>query len=139
LTRNAQASRYRLSDYEQALAAELAGQPDKAAAHLAGFLAEHPRSFAAWEAAAEAAIRRGEIDRAGAAYEKAVEFSPTNWHLHFRLAMFYRTRFGLSGDPRYKERALEAMQRALRYGPYVDKVRQAYDELEADRFGYHQG
>ena len=135
-TRNRAASRYQPSDYERAVAAGLGGRAEEASQLLARFLSRHPDSPAGLESAAEQAIRRGEIDVAERAYEKAVEFSPANWHLHFQLAMFYRTRFGVSGDPRYKERALEAVEQALRLGPSVDKVRQAYDELRAVSFGH---
>ncbi|MDH4157169.1 MAG: hypothetical protein OEW00_07840, partial [candidate division Zixibacteria bacterium] len=70
------------------------------------------------------------MDEAEWLFKKAVEFSPTNYDLNARLAQFYRDQYERSEDPRFRTKAVEYFEHAIRYAPNVASIQKAYTELK---------
>jgi hypothetical protein len=93
------------------------------------FLKEHPDNITGYSFLAEAAERDQLFDLAESMYKKAVEFSPTNYHITGRLAKFYHDRYNQTKLPEYKENSLKYYNMAVWVAPPNSNIRKARQRL----------
>ena len=78
----------------------------------------------------EIATKAGQFAEAEQLIKKAVEFSPTNYNLIGTLALHYKNRYDATGDLMYKNLALEKFERALKFAPTSNRMKELYAELK---------
>lgn len=133
-TGNQQADSYQRSAFELALDYYRADSVARADRYAMEWVRDHPHSISGPLMLAERAQKAGHFEEAEVLFKKAVEFSPTNYNLNSRLAMFYKDRFDATGDVRYKSGGIDYFECALRYAPHVEKMKRAYAELKGTDF-----
>ncbi len=130
LTGNPQADAYRESPVERMIDSyhdDMISAGNELAARL---LAQYPDNMSIYLTVAEVAALNSQLDLAEESFKKAVEFSPTNYHLNSRLAQFYKDAYAGTGKEIYKEQGLEYFERAMHLAPTVQKMDAAYRELK---------
>lgn len=129
-TGNAVARQYRPSVFE--LAAVMFTIGDTARAwHLGSeYLRRHSDNITGNLLMADLAEKQGQWERQEYFLKKAVEFSPTNYNLNAAQAMFYKSRYEMTGRAEYKTMGLKYFRRAVRLAPTVAKIRLAMNELK---------
>jgi len=96
-TGNARAAQYAPSLYEQASLNYAAGRPDSGQYYLNRFLEIYPENISGNTIAGILARNTGNLDRAVQFFSRAVEFSPTDFFLHFLLGNAYIDLAGKTG------------------------------------------
>ena len=129
-TGNERAARYVPSIAERALGAYRDDRVGEGHALTARFLERNPNNMTAFVAAGEVAAVNGQDELAEESFKKAIEFSPTNYHLNSRLAQFYKDRYTATADEQYKREALVYFEEAIRLAPNAYKLKSAYNELK---------
>ncbi len=61
--------------------------------------------------------------------KKAIEFSPTNYHLRSKLAEFYKKLYIDTADDKYKGEGLKYFKQAIELAPNASKLKISYKEL----------
>ncbi len=130
LTGNSEAHRYVPSILERAIALYQANRTDEANVLAARFLEEHPENLSGYLTVATVAAQHGQLALAEHSFKKAIEFSPTNYHLISTFATFYRDWYAATGDVKYKQESLKQFERAIKLVPVVPKLNEAYHELK---------
>jgi len=129
-TNNPEAHRYQLSHFEKTLDRYNENSIDEANVMALAFLNEHPDNISCHSLVAEEAELHNNPEIARGAFKKAVEFSPTNYHLNARLAKFLKDRYETSGDRRLREEGLQYFERAIKYAPTVATIKKTYQNLK---------
>ncbi len=129
-TGNPAADNYRRSPFEMAVDQSRSGGSAIVQQYLITFLQNHPENMSGYMLAGEIAQKSKLYPEAEQFLKKAVEFSPTNYNLIGTLAMLYKNWYHASGELRYKERALEHFDRALKYAPTSNRMKEEYAELK---------
>ncbi|MEA3296797.1 MAG: hypothetical protein U9R56_02910, partial [candidate division Zixibacteria bacterium] len=106
-TKNPLADRYERSAFELALDHYNADEVRSANQYALEFVREHPRSISGSLMVAERAEKAARYAEAEVMIKKAVEFSPTNYNLNARMALFYKNRFDVTGDLQYRSKGLK--------------------------------
>ncbi len=94
------------------------------------FLSKYPESFTGHLSVATMAETYDQMEVAHRAYKKAIEFSPTNYHLNAMLAEFYKKMYIASEDEKYKEQGLYWFEQALTFAPTAIGLKSSYLELK---------
>lgn len=118
-TGNNRANRYKLSEFEQLIedTTELEFYP------------EMPDNLSYNSFLAKKAESKKNFDEAQRLYKKAVEFSPTNYHLSEQMAVFFHSRFDQTGLEEYKEQGLKFYDIALKLARYKSEIKKAKEKL----------
>ncbi|MEA2030390.1 MAG: hypothetical protein U9N55_02180 [candidate division Zixibacteria bacterium] len=129
-TGNSEADSYRLSKIEKAI--DLYHQDKIKDGHrlAAKFLEQNQHNLSGYLAVGTVAEEEKDNLLAERCYKKAIEFSPTNYHLNSKLAELYKKQFVGSADELYKQKGLRFYEEAMRLAPKVPKMRAAYRELK---------
>lgn len=89
-----------------------------------------PSNMSLYSLMAEEAEKDGEETLAETMYKKAVEFSPTNYHLIARFAKFYENQYRVNNNKRYIKQAIELYEKALFYSPDNKKLVNSLELLQ---------
>ncbi|MCK4632473.1 MAG: hypothetical protein KAT79_04330, partial [candidate division Zixibacteria bacterium] len=130
LTGNPSATAYRLSKFEEALDYYQQDLPAKSLQAAVEFVMDHPNNISGHLMLAERGELEGHLVEAEHLFEKAVEFSPSNYDLNARVAQFHKGRYEESGDSRHREEGLAYFEQAIRLAPTVKKIQEAYRGLK---------
>jgi len=128
-TNNPSASRYTLSPYEMAL--ENYSNSDVALGNkfMQYYLETYPENQTANLASGIIAYENGYYDEAELYFRRAVNFSPTDFYLHFKLAEFYIDMYKLTKNKDLERKGLAQVELALKYNPDSRKLIREIDEL----------
>lgn len=129
-TGNESANRYRLSMFERLLDEYDDGNGQLNNQLAIEFLQRYPENSSCYQFLGEAAEIDSLYPIAETMFKKAVEFSPTNYHLTARLGKFYEDRYTESKNVRYLEQAIYYYDQALLVYPTNFKIQSARDALE---------
>jgi len=129
-TGNSDATRYQWSLPEQMIGAYKTDQVTLGNELAARLLGQYPENLSIYLAVAEVAAANRQIDLAESSFKKAIEFSPTNYHLNSRLAQFYKELYIETERRQYKEQGLAYFEESIRLAPTVHKMQTAYRELK---------
>ncbi|MFH1374659.1 MAG: hypothetical protein ABII79_12765 [bacterium] len=130
LTGNSVADNYRRSLYEETVDLDNAGASEEAMKRALAFLEQYPQNSSCYLLLGEKFQREEYMKQAETMFKKAVEFSPTNYHLNARLAEFYKDWFLATGESRLKELGLKYYDRAMEYNLKPSRIEKARRELE---------
>ncbi len=130
LTGNSVADGYRRSLYEETVDLENAGATEEAMKRAMAFVERYPQNSSCYLLLGEKFQREEYMKSAETMFKKAVEFSPTSYHLNARLAEFYKDWFLATGEPRLKELGLKYYDRAIEYSRKPGRIEKARRELK---------
>lgn len=117
LTGNLNADQYQLSDFEKAMDFYTQQNADSGKYYMNLFLSRHPDNIAANFIAGTIASDLGINQDAEVLFKKAVEFSPTDFHLRYKLGEFYIRMFARTGNLDYKSRGEAEVEMARILNP----------------------
>ncbi|RKX29543.1 MAG: hypothetical protein DRP47_01525 [Candidatus Zixiibacteriota bacterium] len=129
-TGNTKADSYQLSQFEKAVDMYRNGEIKEGHKLAAEFLSVNQHNLSGYLAVGSVAEEDGDNILAESCYKKAIEFSPSNYHINSQLAEFYKKQFIDSADNRYKQEGLRFYEEAMRLAPKVPKLQAAYRELK---------
>ena len=129
-TGNEIADSYQRSQFEMLVDNYRSGNTDLVQKHLLQFTQNHPNNMSGYMLAGEIAKKAGQYPEAEQLMKKAIEFSPTNYNLIGTLAVLYKNQYDATGDLRYKNQALEKLERALKFAPTSNRMKKEYAELK---------
>jgi tetratricopeptide (TPR) repeat protein len=98
--------------------------------YMVQFVQSHPDNISGYMLAGEIAHNTMQYAEAEQLLKKAIEFSPTNYNLIGTLAMIYSNHYTATGNLMYKNLALEKLERALKYAPTSNRMKEEYAELK---------
>jgi len=117
VTGNVMASHYHLSDYELFRYYFSLGQLDSADSYLQKYMEHYPQNLSANLGVAAEALAANRFEIAGTYYKRAIDFSPTDFHLHFKMAEFYINLLTITKNPEYAELGIKEAEAARKYNP----------------------
>ncbi len=126
---NITARNYILSDYEAALYQYSKKNMQAANNFMLSFLEKYPQSPSANKTSAVIAFQNGFPEDAVYFYKRALEFSPTDFNLHFRLGAVYIELYHRSRNAEYLDKAKEQFDLAVRYNPESNTLKKEIDEF----------
>ncbi len=129
-TGNTQASAYEESPVERMIDLYQTDQISRGNELAARLLQEYPANMSIYLAVAEVAALNTQLQLAETSFKKAVEFSPTNYHLNSRLAQFFKETYAATGNEAYKKQGLDYFERAIHLAPTVRNMEAAYQQLK---------
>jgi len=129
-TDNHEADSYQLSHFENVLKLYNEGSVNEANELALAYIKKYPENISCHSLVAEGAVQNNYLDIAHGAFKKAVEFSPTNYHLNARLAKFLKDQYEVSGDQRLLDESLYYFEQAIKYAENVAKIKRTYYELK---------
>ncbi|MBN2226883.1 MAG: glycosyltransferase family 39 protein [candidate division Zixibacteria bacterium] len=128
-TGNITANHYQLSDYERFQYFYSVSQADSAESYLHRYLDDHPDNMSANLRVGVESFAAEHYDVSGTYLQRAVDFSPTDFHLHYKLAVFYIEMYALTRNPEYADRGITEAKTALRYNPTSKMLAANVDKL----------
>lgn len=114
-TGNQQAMAYRLSLFEQATGFYGLNLPDSANYYMERFLRANPDNIGGNTVAGLTSLVNGEFEKAAGYFARGVDFSFTDFNLHFLLGNAYIGLAGLTGDQQTRERGEAEIDLARKY------------------------
>lgn len=115
LTGNIQADNYMFSDYERARYYLSLGMMDSTDYYMQKYLEQNPDNLSGNLAFGAAQFERENMNEAGKYYNRAVNFSPTDFHLRYKLGEFYIKLYEITGDTTHLANGRREFERALLY------------------------
>ncbi|PKK84780.1 MAG: hypothetical protein CVT49_01095 [candidate division Zixibacteria bacterium HGW-Zixibacteria-1] len=127
-TGNPAAANYKLSPYEAAMAAYVNKDINSGNKFMEIYDRLNPENMSGNFVLAQLAEENGLYAAAERYLKKAIEFSPTDFYLHFRLGEFYIKMYNLTRDLTLKVKAEQEFGTALVYNPESRKLIRDIDE-----------
>jgi hypothetical protein len=128
-TGNIQADNYQLSDFEMALYyysnEDVAGGNEYMVSHLN----KHPDNITANLVSGRVATNNAFFDEAEYYFLKTLEFSPTDFHLRFKLGEFYITMYKETQNIEFKDKAMEQFKLARKFNPDSRRLKREINDL----------
>lgn len=128
-TGNVIAGGYRLSAFETALHLYSQERVADGNEFMKLHLIKHPHNLTANVASGTIAYDNGFYDEAEYYFEKAIEFSPTDFHLRFKLGEFYINMYKKMKDSDLRDKALVQFDLAKKYNPDSQRLTREIDDL----------
>jgi tetratricopeptide (TPR) repeat protein len=128
-TGNVAANHYQLSDLEMALYYYANDDISSGNEYMKSHLKMHPDNITANLISGQVAIENSLYDEAEYFLRKAVEFSPSDFYLRFKLGEFYIDRYKETQNLELKERALEQFKLARKFNPESRKLTKDIENL----------
>jgi hypothetical protein len=129
---NPETMEYFPSNYELAVAFYRHNLPDSGDFYLSRFLKLSPENVSGNVLAGYYAQQRGQYDRAIEYYSKAVEFSPTEFNLHYLLGQAYKMKADSTGEGQWYDLAMEESVLAtgldLGYHDFDEYMKESYKD-----------
>jgi len=129
-TGNSSADAYRCSKFEVALDYYRQDRLAEGLRAAVEFVMDHPNNITGHLMLAERGELEDHLEEAEHLFEKAVEFSPSNYDLNARVAQFHKDQYEKSGDSRHRQEGLAYFEEAIRLAPTVKKIQEAYRGLK---------
>ena len=129
LTGNIRADHYQMSDFEMIRYHRAMKNNDSTALYIKHYLKYHPDNSSANLVVAIDAGNHGEMNVAEKYMRKAVEFSPTDFHLRYKLGELYIKWFGKTGDTTYYERGVGQLDIAKKLNPTSEVLKNKAADL----------
>ena len=129
-TGNPVADKYQRSPFEMLVDHYRSGNTSLMQQYMVQFVQSHPDNISGYMLAGEIAHNTRQYAEAEQLLKKAIEFSPTNYNLIGTLAMIYSNHYTATGNLMYKNLALEKLERALKYAPTSNRMKEEYAELK---------
>ncbi len=115
LTGNIQADNYIFSDYEKSRYYLSKGVMDSSDFYMRRYLGNCPENLSGNLTYGAAQFERGNMNEAGKYYNRALNFSPTDFHLRYKLGEFYIKMYEITSDSGYFEKAQRQFDLAEKY------------------------
>ncbi len=115
LTGNVEADNYMFSDFEWARYYLSLGITDSADYYMQKYLGENPNNLSGNLAWGAAQFERGNLNEAGKYLGRALDFSPTDFHLRYKLGEFYIKMYEVTGDTAHFASGRRQFEQALVY------------------------
>lgn len=132
-TGNLMADQYQLSNYEIAIDNYFRDQYETGHLHMRRHQTQFPRNMSANYASALLAHEFKFYDEAEMFFKEAVAFSPTDFHLRYRLGEFYIAMNRESGRPEFYEKGRRELELVKKYNPISKQVWKNVDDLLAGK------
>ncbi len=132
-TGNLMADQYQLSNYEIAIDNYFRNQYETGHLHMRRHQTQFPRNMSANYASALLAHEFKFYDEAEMFFKEAVAFSPTDFHLRYRLGEFYIAMNRESGRPEFYEKGRRELELVKKYNPISKQVWNNVDDLLAGK------
>ncbi len=128
-TGNKAADNYALSDFEMANFHYARNDIDSGNYYMQKYLLKHENNMSGNYLAGIRAYDMGMITEADFLLKKAIEFAPTDYHLHFRLGEFYITLYKTTKNTELKDRALAEFKLARKFNPESKQMVKDINEM----------
>ena len=128
-TGNITANHYQLSDYERFQYHYSINRADSAEYYLHRYLDSHPDNMSANLRVGVESFAAQHFDISGTYLQRAVDYSPTDFHLRYKLAVFYIEMYAMTRNPEYAERGIKEAETARRYNPTSSLLAANIDKL----------
>ncbi len=132
-TGNITADQYQLSNYEIAIDSYFRNQYETGHLYMRRHQTQFPRNLSANYASALLAHEFKIYDEAEMFFKEAVAFSPTDFHLRYRLGEFYIAMNRESGRPEFYEKGKKELELVKKYNPISKQVWKNVDDLLAGK------
>lgn len=129
ITGNPAAARYKLSAYEAAMKAYLSIDMANGNKYIEIYDRSYPRNMSGNLIMAQFAEENKLYIAEEKFLKRAVDFSPTDFYLHFRLGEFYIEMYKQTGDLTLKSKAEKEFDTALFYNPESRRLVKNIDEI----------
>jgi len=126
---NRTADSYQISAMEEAINLYHINEIGRANLLAGAYIKENPQNLSGYLTVATVAENEALLPLAEDYLKKAIEFSPTNYHLRSKLAELYKKLFIDTADDKYKEEGLKYFQEAIELAPSSSKLKVSYREL----------
>ena len=120
---------YNLTDMEKAIDLYHKNEIGQANLLAGAYIKENPDNLSGYLTVATVAENEEPFPLAEDYLKKAIEFSPTNYHLSSKLAELYKKLFIDTGEKKYKEEGLKYFEKAITFAPTSSKLKESYREL----------
>ncbi|MEW5922741.1 MAG: hypothetical protein AB1746_02000, partial [Candidatus Zixiibacteriota bacterium] len=127
-TGNPAASQYKLSAYEAAMKAYLSQDMESGNRLIEIYDRKYPENMSGNLILAQFSEESKMYAAAERFLKRAIDFSPTDFYLHFRLGEFYIKMYKLTGDLALKSKAEKEFDTALVYNPESRRLIREIDE-----------
>ncbi len=128
-TGNVRADHYHMSDFEMVRLYKAREDYDSTALYMNHYLKLHQENSTANLVVAIDAAKRGEMKVAEQFLRRAVEFSPTDFHLRYKLGELYIRWFGKTNNIEYYTQGVEQLNLARKYNPTSNVLVNKVDQL----------
>ncbi|MEW6016098.1 MAG: tetratricopeptide repeat protein [Candidatus Zixiibacteriota bacterium] len=132
-TGNITADQYQLSNYEIAIDSYFRNQYETGHLYMRRHQTQFPRNLSANYASALLAHEFKIYDEAEMFFKEAIAFSPTDFHLRYRLGEFYIAMNRESGRPEFYEKGKKELELVKKYNPISKQVWKNVDDLLAGK------
>ncbi len=123
------AENYKLSSMEKAINLYHNNEVGQANLLAGAHIKENPKNLSGYLTVATVAENEELFQLAEDYLKKAIEFSPTNYHLRSKLAEFYKKMYIDTADDKYKREGLKYFEEAVELAPSSSKLKISYREL----------
>jgi len=120
---------YKLSSMEKAINLYHNNEIGQANLLAGAHIKENPENLSGYLTVATVAENEELFQLAEDYLKKAIEFSPTNYHLRSKLAEFYKKLYIDTADDKYKGEGLKYFEQAIELAPGSSKLKVSYREL----------
>jgi tetratricopeptide (TPR) repeat protein len=129
ITGNLKANQYQLSPFELAIGHYFNQKPDSGNYYMKNFQRKNPQNLSANFISGNMAFDLKFYDEAELFYKRAIEYSPTDFHLLYKLGESYIRISKMAGNADYRDKAMEQFKLAGKYYPSSDLLRENIDSL----------
>jgi len=126
---NPTAARYVKSAYEEAMDAYIVSDMQRGLGFMEIYERQYPENLTGNLVIAQIAADNGLNDAAETHFRRAIEFSPTDFYLHFKLGEFYINMYKQTGDLKFRKMGEEEFKIARKYNPEARRLARDIEKL----------